>query len=505
MTFAANIPALTVATPKSPKSLPHDIDLEQQLLGLLLVDNGAYDQVADFLTPHHFFDPFHARMYGLISQLIGQGNLASPATVKVYLEQDEGFAHVGGSEYLAHLASSAIPLPNIAQYATMIQDLALRRELVRISQEMGSKALDSDISFRASNQIEDAEKALYSLAETGQGRAGFLPLDAALKEAIDTASHAYSRKGGLSGLAMGLKDLDAQMGGLQKSDLIILAGRPSMGKTAFATTVAYNVAAAYEKSIQDGNTTAENSAENSATPQALEGAPVAFFSLEMSAEQLATRLLAEKSGIPSEKIRRGKIKEEEYHKIVEAARVLESLPIYIDQTGALTINAIAARARRLKRQQNIGLIVVDYLQLVHAANKRGDNRVQEVSEVTQGLKALAKELDVPVLALSQLSRQVEQRDDKRPQLSDLRESGSIEQDADVVVFIYREEYYIGHKEPTPGTSEHMEWQDKMHAVHGVAESIIGKHRHGPTGTVRLQFQANITRFSDLTEQDYPQA
>ena len=460
-------------------------------MGAILVSNDAFDNVAAFLQSSHFFEAVHGRIYEAMSKLITQGHLASPVTLKGFFEQDEALAEVGGSTYLARLAGAATTIINAREYARTIYDLSVRRELIRVSTEVHNRAFDSPVDDAPGKQIQDAEQALYQLAETGKYEGGFQNFRESLKAAIDMAAAAYERDGGLSGISSGLTALDQRMGGLQPSDLIIVAGRPSMGKTALATNIAFNAAKAHKATHKpDGSV------------ETTDGAIVGFFSLEMSSEQLATRLLAEQSGVPSERIRRGRIEEDEFHHLVEASKALQSIPLYIDDTGGLTIATLAARARRLKRQRGLGLLVIDYLQLLAGSGKSGDNRVQEVTQITTGLKALAKELNVPILALSQLSRQVEARDDKRPQLSDLRESGSIEQDADVVMFVFREEYYVTRREPREGTPEHIDWQKEMEQVHGIGEVIIGKQRHGPTGTVKLQFQADVTRFSDLAETDY---
>jgi replicative DNA helicase len=372
----------------------------------------------------------------------------------------------------------------------------VRRQLIIIGEDMVNQAYDSPVDAPPSSQIEDAESRLFSLAETGKYGQGFLDFHSALTHAIDMANHAYQREGGLSGIATGLGDLDGKMGGLQSSDLLILAGRPSMGKTALATNIAFNVARARVRSL------AQNPDLDPSDPSH-DGAIVGFFSLEMSAEQLATRILSQQAGIPSEKIRRGMIDEVDFRKLVEASQEMQALPLFIDQTGGLSIAQLAARARKLKRQKGLGLLIVDYLQLLTGSSRRSsEGRVQEISEITTSLKALAKELAIPVIALSQLSRAVEQREDKRPQLSDLRESGSIEQDADVVMFVFREEYYVERTKPTEGTAEFNDWMMRMQLVSGKAEVIIGKQRHGPVGTVQLQFEGNVTRFSDLARDQY---
>ncbi len=468
------------------REMPHSIEAEQALLGAVLVNNEAYDRVSEFLIADHFYEPLHARIFEAIAHLVVGGHLATPVTLKAYFDHDSALADVGGPAYLARLAAAAVATPHARDYGRAIYDLAVRRELIRLGEDIQAVAEDSPVDMPPSQQIENAEASLYNLAEKGRYEGGFQPFKSSLTTALDMAAAAYQREGHLSGLSTGLRDLDAKLGGLQNSDLIILAGRPSMGKTALATNIAFNAAKAYSKDMDEHG-----------REKVTDGGVVAFFSLEMSAEQLATRLLAEHSGISSEKIRRGEITADEFGQLREATQLLESIPLYIDHTGGIAISTLAARARRLKRQVGLQLIVVDYLQLVTSSGRNQDNRVQEVTAITTGLKALAKELNVPILALSQLSRQVEQREDKRPQLSDLRESGSIEQDADVVMFVYREEYYLQREEPTAGTTEHIQWQEKSSRAHGLAEVIIGKQRHGPTGRVELQFQANLTRFGDL--------
>ncbi|WP_428481708.1 replicative DNA helicase [Pyruvatibacter mobilis] len=468
------------------REMPHSIEAEQALLGAILVNNEAYDRVSEFLSADHFYEPLHARIFEAVAQLVVGGHLATPVTLKAFFERDSALADVGGPAYLARLAAAAVATPHARDYGRAIYDLAVRRELIRLGEDITATAEDTPIDLPPTQQIENAEAALYNLAEKGRYEGGFIPFKNSLTGALDMAAAAYQREGQLSGLSTGLRDLDAKLGGLQSSDLIILAGRPSMGKTALATNIAFNAAKAFRTEID------ENGREKVA-----DGGVVAFFSLEMSAEQLATRLLAEHSGISSEKIRRGEITADEFGQLREATELLQSIPLYIDHTGGIAISTLAARARRLKRQVGLQLIVVDYLQLVTSSGKNQDNRVQEVTAITTGLKALAKELNVPIMALSQLSRQVEARDDKRPQLSDLRESGSIEQDADVVMFVYREEYYLLRSEPSEGTPEHLKWQEDCTRAHGKAEVIVGKQRHGPTGRVELQFQANLTRFGDL--------
>jgi replicative DNA helicase len=470
---------------------PHNIEAEQALLGAVLVNNDAFYRVSDFLEPNHFFEPLHQKIFEVASSLVRAGKVATPVTLKTFLPADIDVGGLTISQYLARLAAEATTVINAADYGRTIYDLALRRSLILIGEEMVNVAYDAPVEARPQDQIEEAERRLYELAETGRYESGFQRFASALTTAVDMAARAYQRDGKLSGLATGLADLDRLMGGLQSSDLIILAGRPGMGKTALATNIAYNVARHWRGEVQpDGR------------GMTVDGGIVGFFSLEMSAEQLATRIISEQTEIPSHKIRRGQIDTPDFDRLAAAAREMETVPLYIDETGGLSIAQLAARARRLKRQRGLDLLVIDYIQLLAGSTRRAlEGRVQEVTEITTSLKALAKELNVPVLALSQLSRQVESRDDKRPQLSDLRESGSIEQDADVVMFVFREEYYLKNREPRVGTEEHFKWQTDMEAVHGKAEVIIGKQRHGPTDTVSLQFKADVTRFSNLIEEE----
>ncbi|KLK94830.1 DNA helicase [Microvirga vignae] len=468
---------------------PSNLEAEQALLGAILVNNDAYYRVSDFLEPEHFIEDLHRRIYEVATSLIKAGKVATPITMKTFLgDQDLGGVTV--SQYLARLAAEATTVINAEDYGRTIYDLAIRRSLINIGEDLVNTAFDAPVDSSPRDQIEEAERRLYAIAETGRTDGGFQRFSDALTAAIDMAAAAYKREGALSGISTGLIDLDKSLGGLQPSDLIILAGRPAMGKTSLVTNIAFNIAKAYKaEKQQDGSLKTVN------------GGIVGFFSLEMSAEQLATRVIAEQAGVPSYKIRRGDMREDDFYKITEAAREMQSIPFYIDQTGGISIAQLTARARRLKRQRGLDLLIVDYLQLLSGSSKKGENRVQELTEITTGLKALAKELAVPLIALSQLSRQVEARDDKRPQLADLRESGSIEQDADVVMFVYREEYYLKNKEPKPGTEEYFKWQAEMDQVHGKAEVIIGKQRHGPTGTVQLAFQADITRFTNLADED----
>jgi replicative DNA helicase len=468
---------------------PHNLEAEQALLGAILINNDAFDRVSDFLRSEHFVEEIHRRIFEIAGSLIRAGKLATPITLKTFLG-DHDLGGVTVPQYLARLASEATTIINAYDYGRNVYDLSMRRELISIGEDVVNVAYDAPVDSTPREQIEEAERRLYQIAEAGRYEGGFQRFSDALKTAVDMAARAYERDGSLSGVATGLIDLDRYMGGLQASDLVILAGRPGMGKTALATNIAFNIARTYE-----GRTRADGSVE------AANGGIVGFFSLEMSAEQLATRIIAEQSGVASYKIRRGDITEGDFHHVADAVREMQQIPFYIDQTGGVSIAQLTARARRLKRQRGLDLLVVDYLQLLAGSRSRSDNRVQELTEITTGLKALAKELNIPILACSQLSRQVEQRDDKRPQLSDLRESGSIEQDADVVLFVYREEYYLKNREPRPGTEEHIAWMAQMENAHGRAEVIIGKQRHGPTGTVELQFDAEVTRFGNIARED----
>ncbi len=484
------------------REAPGNIEAEQALLGAILVNNEAYYRVSDFLKPGHMHEPLHRKIFEVAGDIVRMGKTANPVTIKTFLPADEKVGDMTVAQYLARLASEAVTIINAEDYGRAIYDLALRRALITIGEDMVNIAYDAPLDMPPQNQIEDAERRLFELAETGRYDGGFQSFNDAVAAAIDMAGAAFQRDGGLSGLSTGMRQLDARMGGLQPSDLIVLAGRPGMGKTSLATNIAYNIAKAFQPEVQsDGSMKAVN------------GGVVGFYSLEMSSEQLATRVISEQTEIPSSKIRRGDISEADFELLVGCAQEMQKTPFYIDQTGGISIAQLAARARRLKRQRGLDLLVVDYIQLMTASKKSGDNRVQEITEITTGLKALAKELNVPVIALSQLSRQVENRDDKRPQLSDLRESGSIEQDADVVLFVYREEYYVKNTEPRRNpdevandlkSEEYLRWEEKMTKVRGMADVIIAKQRHGPTGTVTLGFQDEFTRFSDLADNSYLQ-
>jgi replicative DNA helicase len=470
------------------RSPPHNIEAEQALLGAILVNNEAFYRVSDFLEPRHFFEPIHQRIFELAGGLVRAGKIATPVTLKTFLPADFDIAGLSVNQYLARLAAEATTIINAEDYGRTVYDLSVRRDLITIGEEMVNAAYDAPVDSTPASHVEEAERKLYQVAEAGRYDGGFQRFAQALTTAVDMAAHAYQRDGGLSGLATGLTDLDTRMGGLQPSDLIILAGRPGMGKSALASNIGYNIAKAWNGELRpDGHMATVN------------GGIVGFFSLEMSAEQLATRIIAEQTGIPSNKIRRGAIDEADFEKIKDVSIELQTLPFYVDETGGLSIGQLAARARRLKRQRGLDLLIVDYLQLLQGSSQRSsENRVQEITEITTRLKALAKELNIPILALSQLSRQVESRDDKRPQLSDLRESGSIEQDADVVMFVFREEYYHQMRKPTENNREKFaEWLAEGERVEGRAEVIIGKQRHGPTGTVELHFDGAITRFTNL--------
>ncbi|MCM2560956.1 replicative DNA helicase [Lutimaribacter sp. EGI FJ00015] len=476
----------TGAEVQDADTMPHSIEAEQQLLGAILTNNDVYDRVASIISATHFYDPVHARIFEVAAARIAKNNLASPVTLKAFFEDDEGLKELGGPAYLARLAGAAISAYAVRDYAQMIHDLAVRRELIRLGHEIVDRAKKVDIDSEPKEQIVAAEQSLYRLSEQGQSETGFQSFLRAVTDAVNVANAAYQRDGGLAGVSTGLIDMDKKLGGLHKSDLLILAGRPSMGKTSLATNIAFNIAKAYRKgTLPDG------------TEGAVEGGVVGFYSLEMSAEQLAARILSEAAEVPSEQIRRGDMTETEFRRFVDAAKSLESCPLFIDDTPALPIAQLAARARRLKRTHGLDVLMVDYLQLVRGGG-RSENRVNEISEITMGLKAIAKELNIPVVALSQLSRQVESREDKRPQLSDLRESGSIEQDADVVMFVFREEYYKEREKPGDHDLEAMaKWQEEMERLHGKAEVIIGKQRHGPIGTVELSFEGQFTRFGNL--------
>lgn len=475
-----------------PNQLPRNIEAEAALLGALMIDNRLVEDVQLRLRPEHFFEPLHGRIYDAILRTTDKNMVANPVTLKPLFDADEAMKEVGGPAYLAQLTGSGAAIIGARDFATQIYDLALLRALVGVGRDMVESALDTSEDVAPLDQIEKAETELYRVAEQGGGEGKTKSFSDASKEALRVAEAALNSGGGLSGITTGLTDMNGRMGGLQRSDLIILAGRPGMGKTSLATNIAFAAATRFLQDQADGIDPARSA-----------GAPTAFFSLEMSADQLATRILAEVSEIPGEQIRSGKIGRSEFTRFARAADELSGLPLYIDDTPALTIAALRTRARRLKRQKGIGMIVVDYLQLLAGSGRGGnENRVQEISEISRGLKQLAKELHVPVLALSQLSRAVEQREDKRPQLSDLRESGSIEQDADIVLFVYREDYYLAAKQPADDHPDFPAWQEEMARAYGKAEIIVAKQRHGATGKVKVKFDSRITKFSDLIEDSY---
>jgi len=480
---------------------PHNYEAERALLGAILMNNRAFERVSEFLAHEHFADPVNGRVYQACARLIEQGHQANPVTLKTYLERDDLIVAAGGITYLANLAANAVTVINAGDYGKLVYDLHLRRELIALGENMVNEAFESQPDDSALQQIESSEQRLFDLAATGAVEGGFVTFEHALGAAIDLAEAAHRREGALAGVTTGLRDLDKKLGGLHSSDLLILAGRPSMGKTALATTIAFNAARHFKATDREED----------------KGKQVAFFSLEMSSEQLATRILAERGKINSHSIRTGGLSNDDFARLVVASQEVSSLPLYIDDTPAVTVSAIRTRCRRLARQskapggQGLGLIVIDYLQLIAPSRgERTENRVQEISAITRGLKALAKDLNVPVLALSQLSRAVEQREDKRPQLSDLRESGTIEQDSDVVMFVYREQYYLERGEPQQKPEEtsdkfherHVKWQERCELAHNIAECIVAKQRHGPIGTVKLHFEADFTHFSDHIDAEH---
>ncbi len=484
----STLPAATRAT-ETDAVLPHNIEAEQQLLGAILTRNDVLDRVDDLVKPQHFHDPVHAEIFAMASARIAKGLQTDATTLKTFASDIPGLKDLGGAEYLIKLQLSAIATSAARDYAQLIHDLAVRRELIALGARVTDRARAMREDVSPDEQIVEAESELFQLAATGGTTKGFQSFLAALSDAVQMANAAYNRQGKLAGVSTGLTDLDRMLGGLHKSDLLILAGRPSMGKTSLATNIAFNVAKAWREGTREDGTIGT-----------VDGGVVGFFSLEMSSAQLAQRVLSEAAEIPSELIRKGDLNEQEFQRYLKAAGDLERCPLYIDDTPALPIAQVAARARRLKRSpKGLDLLIVDYLQLLKGTG-RSENRVNEVSEITQGLKAIAKELDIPVIALSQLSRQVESREDKRPQLSDLRESGSIEQDADVVMFVYRGEYYKEREKPGEDNLEAMtKWQQDMESLHGKAEVIIGKQRHGPVGSIDLSFEGRFTRFGNLAK------
>ena len=456
------------------EELPNNIEAEQSVIGSILLSNEIFDDVNIIISSKNFYDPIHKKIFEALEKLIYGGLLANPITLKNYFEKEKDELNV--PEYLVKITKFSSSSRQAIEYSKLIFDLYVKRELIKISAEVIDLAKLNDLNNDGQKIIENYEKSLFDLAEKGSFGSSLIKFDEAMRQTIEMASNAFKNEEGIVGVPTGLKDLDDRLGGLHKSDLIIIAGRPSMGKTALATNIAFNAAKKFQETKDKTS--------------------VAFFSLEMSSEQLSTRILAEQSRVKSNDIRRGKISDEQFDKFIETSKDISELPLYIDETPAISVAALSNRARRIKRLHGLDLIVIDYIQLMKGTNNK-DGRVQEISEITQGLKALAKELSVPVLALSQLSRAVEQRDDKKPLLSDLRESGSIEQDADVVMFVYREAYYLQGKEPRPATVEHAEWQAKMNEVSHLAEIIIGKQRHGPTGNIMLEFEAMFTKFKDI--------
>lgn len=470
------------------REAPHNSVAERELLGALLINNDIMTQVGDFLVPEHFYEPVHQRIFGAIQKFYDRGQIANPVTLKQYFDQDAALADIGGAQYLVKLAAGASAIINAGDYGRAIYDMALKRALITIGEDMVNDAYAADIDRGASAQIEATEQKLFTLSTEGSVSRGFEPLRSGVMDAIKSAELAFKSDSSVVGLTSGLRDLDRLLGGFQNSDLVILAGRPSMGKTALATNIAYNAAKhLYHDHIDNG----------------AEKASVGFFSLEMSAEQLAARLIASAASVSSSSMKKGELNSDEFAQLVQASTEVANLPFFIDDTPALSISAVRTRARRLKRMHNLQLLVVDYLQLLRGSTAASQsNRVQEISEITQGLKAIAKELNIPVIALSQLSRAVEQREDKRPQLSDLRESGSIEQDSDVVMFVFREEYYISRMMPGEDSPKFAEWQQQMERVYGTGEVIIAKQRHGPIGNVKLAFTSQFTRFGDLAKDEY---
>ena len=469
------------------RSMPHNLEAEKGLLGAIPLNNRAHERVNEFILPQHFAYERHGQIYEAINKLIERGQVADPITLQRYFEHDQKLVEIGGPTYLAELAGAAANVINAQEYGRIVYDLFLKREIINLGEDMVNRAYGAEIDELAAMQIEMAEQRLYDLATVGKTDAGFKDFKTAIIDAIDIADAAHKREGGLAGVSSGFRDLDTMLGGLHNSDLLILAARPSMGKTALVTNMGFNMAYNYFKS---GGT---------------EGAVVGFFSLEMSAEQLAARILSEQSNIYSDKMRKGLLSNDEFSKLATVAKTLHEIPFFIDDTPALTVSALRTRARRLQRQQGLGVIIVDYLQLISSnPNSKNDGRVNEVSEITRGLKTLAKELSVPVIALSQLSRAVESRDPPRPQLSDLRESGSIEQDADVVMFIYREEYYMERKKTSRRAEEddskfyerESRYEENLEKVKGLAEVIIAKQRHGPIGDLTMTFTGEFTRFGD---------
>ena len=468
----------------SPKELPHNIEAEQGLLGAILLNNEVFYDVSEVINIDHFYEAVHKTIFEVIHKLISKGQIATPITLKSYFEVEKTLEEIGGSSYLARLANSAVSLDYAQSYAQIIYDLAVRRGLFELGGKVQHNAIESEMDVKPSDLIEEAEKDLYQISEKGISTHNVQTFKSSVEEAIELATKAFEKDSSVVGLSSDFRDLDSKLGGFHPSDLIIIAGRPSMGKTSLATNIAYNIAKnAYQSQDKDSS--------------------VLFFSLEMSSEQLATRILSEQAKISSNDIRRGNLSENDLDNLVSVSKNILEIPLFIDDTPAINIGTLSSRARRLKRKNGLGAIVIDYLQLLRPSKtSRNESRVLEISEITQGLKALAKEMNIPIIALSQLSRQVEQREDKKPQLSDLRESGSIEQDSDVVMFIFREEYYLEKNAPSPGTAEFIEWQQKMDEIHGQADLLILKQRHGPTGNIKLSFESKFTRFGNFISKEH---
>ncbi len=456
------------------KELPNNIEAEQAVIGSILVSNDIFDEINTIISSINFYDPMHQKIFEAVESLIFKGMLANPITLKNYFEDEKDELNV--PEYLVKITKFSTSVRQAIEYSKIIYDMFVRRELIKISETTIDSAKLNDLDTNGQSIIESSERLLFDLAEKGSFNSSLVKFDEAMKQTIEMASAAYKNEEGIVGVPTGLRDLDDKLGGLHQSDLIIIAGRPSMGKTSLATNIAFNAAQKLQESGKKSS--------------------IAFFSLEMSSEQLSTRIISEQARISSNDIRRGRISDDQFDKFLETSKNISELPLYIDETPAISIAALSNRARRIKRLFGLDMVVVDYIQLMRGTTFNKDGRVQEISQITQGLKAIAKELSVPVVALSQLSRQVEQRDDHKPQLADLRESGSIEQDADVVMFVYREGYYLSRKEPREATVEHAEWQAKMNEVAHLAQIIIGKQRHGPIGNVTLEFEERFTKFKD---------
>ncbi len=487
----------TIDTPLlglSQRMPPSNIQAEQALLGALLANNKAYERVAEFLAAEHFADPIHGRIFQSIQRRVDSGQLADPITLRAEYEHTGVLDEVGGTAYLAQLLGAMVGIINAGEYGRAIHDSWLRRQLIDVGEEVVNNAFGADPELDGLQQVEAAEQKLFDMADKGSSGGGFIAFQHALTTAIQGAERAFHRSGHVSGLSTGLRDLDKKLGGMHPSDLMVLAGRPGMGKTALATKIAFGAARAL---LAEARSDDENR---------LPKGSVAFFSLEMSAEQIALRMLAEESRVSGDRIRRGDIGQRDFDKFVQVSREIAGLPLHIDETPGISIAALRTRCRRLKRTAGLSLVVVDYLQLMRpSAGTRPESRVLEISQFTQGLKAIAKEMAIPVIALSQLSRAVEQREDKRPQLADLRDSGTIEQDADSVMFVYREQYYLERQMPLQSNFKNEsefqtatdEFQKKMASAHNRADVLIAKNRHGPTGDVPLFFEGEFTRFGDV--------